>query len=227
MNLCDYCKEREGKYKMTSGKWCCESFYTKCPNIRNKISIRTKEGMNNNEVRKKISEANTGKPGYWLGKKRYKKTCEKVSKAQKERFKNPLERVSKLTKIGMKKSNASKKISIKLKEYYSDLVVKKNVSKRMKILWKDKRYREKMTNDNASNWKGGKYSYCHYKAKELFGKDKYEICGINENESLEKSNKRLSMHCRNGIYNILEEWNWITVCEFGCHQKIERIDNPR
>ncbi len=27
---------QEAKYKMTSGKWCCERFYTKCPEMRRK-----------------------------------------------------------------------------------------------------------------------------------------------------------------------------------------------
>ena len=36
IHLCDYGCGREAKFQMTSGKWCCEKHYTKCPSILNK-----------------------------------------------------------------------------------------------------------------------------------------------------------------------------------------------
>jgi len=33
MNICEYGCGREAVYKMSSGKWCCENYYSKCPAI--------------------------------------------------------------------------------------------------------------------------------------------------------------------------------------------------
>jgi len=38
MRICDYGCGQEAKYRMTNGKWCCSSFYSKCPEIRKKNS---------------------------------------------------------------------------------------------------------------------------------------------------------------------------------------------
>lgn len=34
MTLCEYGCGQEGRYKMTSGKWCCEKHYSKCANMK-------------------------------------------------------------------------------------------------------------------------------------------------------------------------------------------------
>ena len=36
MKKCDYGCGQEAKYRMTSGKWCCCDFYSKCPPLREK-----------------------------------------------------------------------------------------------------------------------------------------------------------------------------------------------
>lgn len=64
----------------------------------------------------------------------------------------------------------------------------------------------------------------HKYAWELFGKYHCEICGISNDEYKTKFNHRLSMHCRSKEYNDLSEDNWVTVCEFGCHQKLDALD---
>jgi len=38
MKICSYGCEREAKYKMISGKWCCESHYNKCPEVNKRRS---------------------------------------------------------------------------------------------------------------------------------------------------------------------------------------------
>lgn len=38
MIICDYGCGREGKCKQTTGKWCCNKFYTQCPELRRKNS---------------------------------------------------------------------------------------------------------------------------------------------------------------------------------------------
>jgi hypothetical protein len=63
----------------------------------------------------------------------------------------------------------------------------------------------------------------HMKARELFGKDHCEICGISNLEHIQKhkQNHRLSMHCYNRNYSDLISENWVAVCEFGCHQSLD------
>ena len=79
------------------------------------------------------------------------------------------------------------------------------------------------------NWKGGKYIYNHNKAFELYGTCNCELCGITLEEYKLKHPRsvRFSMHCRDGNYSNLEEDNWNTVCEYGCHQKMDRLDLRR
>ena len=36
IKLCDYGCGKEAKFKMTNGNWCCEDYYTKCPNLKKK-----------------------------------------------------------------------------------------------------------------------------------------------------------------------------------------------
>lgn len=54
MKLCDYGCGREAKYQMTSGKWCCEDFYSKCPAIRKKNSDGLK--LNNPSYSKEVNK---------------------------------------------------------------------------------------------------------------------------------------------------------------------------
>jgi len=39
MKMCDYGCGREAKYQMTSGKWCCEEKYQRCPAIIDKTTV--------------------------------------------------------------------------------------------------------------------------------------------------------------------------------------------
>lgn len=77
------------------------------------------------------------------------------------------------------------------------------------------------------NFKGESLNYLHSEAYTRFGKDRCEICGMtNEEHKLKhRGNRRFSMHCRDANnYTDLSSENWVTVCEFGCHQKMDRLD---
>ena len=75
---------------------------------------------------------------------------------------------------------------------------------------------------NNNNWKGGDYNWHHAQAKEMFGKDKCQLCGMTDAEHVERTGNRLSMHYHSNCYKELKSKYWYTVCEFGCHQKLER-----
>jgi len=89
-NLCDYGCGKIAKFQMTSGKWCCEEFYSKCPEIKRKNSIGFKN-RKNKKVREKPEFCDYGcgksakfqfKNGKWC--------CEeKQQRCQKLRFQKP------------------------------------------------------------------------------------------------------------------------------------------
>lgn len=85
--------------------------------------------------------------------------------------------------------------------------------------------KEALDKMSKSSFKGGNYIYWHTKAWKLFGKDHCEICGMTNKEYKSKNNRRLSMHCRDSNnYKDLSNDNWVTVCEYGCHQKMDKLD---
>jgi len=59
--LCDYGCGKEAKFLMTSGKWCCEDFYTKCSNNRKKNSCKNLGKLKTEKHKKNISRAKLGK----------------------------------------------------------------------------------------------------------------------------------------------------------------------
>lgn len=62
----------------------------------------------------------------------------------------------------------------------------------------------------------------HKKAKEKFGKNSCEICGISTEESKIQYGQYLAMHCLGGTsnYHVMEDSNWQTVCH-RCHSTME------
>ena len=88
------------------------------------------------------------KPSFWKGKKLSEEHCRKLSNAHKDIPNNWL---------GRKHSEESKlKMSQTRKKMFSENPeLKEKISNDVKKLWKDNIYREKMTGENASNWKGG------------------------------------------------------------------------
>jgi hypothetical protein len=76
------------------------------------------------------------------------------------------------------------------------------------------------SDQNSSNWKGGKSGYYHTKARKLFVKHNCELCNLSNEESIQNYNERLSMHCT-GVpkdYTLMSTENWMTVC-VECHHK--------
>lgn len=115
-----------------------------------------------------------------------------------------------------------------LKENLSIELQKVRVDK-SKEIWQRPEFIKKMTNENANAWEGGKYNWCHNKARDLYSTGVCFKCGITLEEYQIKmnNNHRLSMHCRNRNYNDFSEENWLELCEFGCHQYYEELDKNR
>lgn len=79
MNLCNYCGN-EAKYKLKSGKWCCQDTYQKCPELRRK----NVEGLKrkHKEVKDSGKVWNTrGKNGQMWNKGLTKETSPSILKA--------------------------------------------------------------------------------------------------------------------------------------------------
>lgn len=84
MPKCDYCKIREGKYKFKNGKWCCEKYSSRCPELKKKIIENVSKNRQRRYLIRKI-ENNDGiilceyckQPAYYQFKNR-KYCCEDV-----------------------------------------------------------------------------------------------------------------------------------------------------
>lgn len=144
------------------------------------------------------------------------------------RINNPSKRIDVRKKIS--KANKGRKLS---KEF------KRKCSERMKgkeSFFKYKKHSEetkckmsefkkgKYMGPNSPNWRGGCNLYWHSKAWDLFSQDKCEVCGMTNEEHLERKGVRLSMHCDGKRYKNLERIFWTTTCEYGCHQKLDALN---
>ncbi len=81
--VCEYGCGREAKHQFRNKKWCCESHHSKCPKIKRKTLHKIpwnkgKVGIYKKETIEKMKYSMKGRPGYWTGKKRDKKTIEKI-----------------------------------------------------------------------------------------------------------------------------------------------------
>jgi hypothetical protein len=118
-HICDYGCGREAKYKMTSGKWCCEIFYSMCPAIKNKTKncgskngAYGKPGWNigltkdTDERVKRISSSN-------IGKKNSKEHNIKIGTSQKGKIVKP-ESIKKLSLAltGRPSKNKGKRLNL-------------------------------------------------------------------------------------------------------------------
>jgi len=77
------------------------------------------------------------------------------------------------------------------------------------------------TKELHPNWNGGSYTYFHQKAKELFGEDVCQKCGLKLEDK--ESDQVFDMHCW-GDWKNLKEDNWGCVCR-SCHKKIHKKIN--
>ncbi len=71
-------------------------------------------------------------------------------------------------------------------------------------------------------WKGGSSIYWHNEAWKLFGKDKCERCGINNDYYIQLYKRRLDMHntLNPKDYSVMESEAWLCVCA-KCHKRLE------
>ena len=98
--FCEYGCGREATYQMSSGKWCCEDFYTKCPSNRVKYG---RSGKDNHNFNKRPSEESIQKTrAANLGSHRSEETREKL-RLQKLGPKNPNYKSGKFPEKALKK----------------------------------------------------------------------------------------------------------------------------
>jgi very-short-patch-repair endonuclease len=92
MKMCDYGCGKEAKFQMTSGKWCCEDFYSKCPNIKNKNSSSVTKALSDPKVRKKLRECKLGDKNHFFGKHHDEESLKKMRIPRNEEFKKKMKR---------------------------------------------------------------------------------------------------------------------------------------
>jgi hypothetical protein len=132
--------------------------------------------------------------------------------------------------IGNRNPMKNPKVRAKHKRSVSSLEVRQRMSRsRMgRVVREETRkiIRDKQKAEKCKLWKGGCSSWWHREAAKLFFHNHCELCGLSneEHKQLHPRNARLSMHCRDNDPTNLSEENWVTVCEFGCHQRLDNID---
>ena len=97
MPLCDYGCGQEAKYQFKNGKWCCSSYFAKCPEVIRKNSQSNKNTwqdpnsvFNTEEYREKVRQSNMGKSPWNKGKtKEDDNRILKQSNSLKDTWKDP------------------------------------------------------------------------------------------------------------------------------------------
>ncbi len=108
MNIkCDYGCNQLANYQMTSGKWCCEKIYNKCPEVRRKNSEKNKIRM--------TGVCGKNHPHYGF---KDSENTKKIKSIQKLGNKNPMKRqeVSKKNSLSNIGKTMSEKTKIKMSE---------------------------------------------------------------------------------------------------------------
>jgi len=110
----------------------------------------------------------------------------------------------------------------------SEIMKKDNPAKRPEVRAKISatmtgKKRPELAGRNHYGWVGGDRNYWHEKARELFGKDKCEHCGMTNEDHVKHYKNGLHMH--NALdpkdYRVMEESAWETVC-VSCHTIVEK-----
>jgi hypothetical protein len=196
-NLCKYGCGQEGIKQYNDGSWCCSNHYNQCPVLR-----------------KKNSESQKGRI-------KLPETIERQRKTLSEGYKSGRIKLNKgIFKPGDEAWNKGIRMGPLLEE------TKRKMSNTLKGHIITKETKDKIGKANYIGDKGIDIGHNHVKVWNLFGKDHCEICGISLKDYQIKHPRgsRFSMHCRDKNYNNFDEDNWITVCEFGCHQKLDKLD---
>jgi very-short-patch-repair endonuclease len=145
LKFCDYGCNRPAIHQMSSGKWCCEKFYSKCPEVKRKNSEKNKNrmtgifGINHPHYGKKDTEKSKHlKSISKLGNKNPMKNIE-VSR------KNSLSNKGKLVSIETKYKMSLKKIGNKNPFYRKthSKESKEKIRKKVKSLYKDENFLKK------------------------------------------------------------------------------------
>lgn len=62
------------------------------------------------------------------------------------------------------------------------------------------------------------------KARKLFGENSCFLCGKTLEEHIQDTGKGFVMYCRTENHNLMEAWNWKTLCK-KCLPIVEKIEN--
>ena len=208
MSICDYGCGNEALYKMTSGKLCCSSHYSKCP-----------------ENRRKNSEANSGEKNHMYGKKRpeFSKMISGKNHPMygKRGVLSPFYGRKRPDIAGDK--HFTKRVEVRDKISKSMTGKKKTESHKRNLMGP----RPSISMEKHPNWRGGKSfeEYCSvFSDKEwriyIYERDGYSCrrCGITKNLSLKIFAQNLSIHHIDYNKKNCDPSNCITVCN-GCNTK--------
>jgi len=133
MKLCEYGCGKKAKKQFKNGKWCCDRFVAKCP-----------------EVREKMSLAHIGKPSNATGKKRSIKTIELIKLNRKNQI-PPMFGKKQSIETKLKIGKANKLTLTKIKERYPFLLKVEELSedpKTRKIKGRCKNHQCKNSKEN-------------------------------------------------------------------------------
>lgn len=83
-------------------------------------------------------------------------------------------------------------------------------------------YNKHFFGDKNGMWNGGNINWFHARARELFSKNKCELCNMSDKDHKKEFKMSLHMHCKSGNWEILEEQNWKCIC-IKCHRKIHKL----
>jgi hypothetical protein len=158
--LCDYGCGKEAKYQMTSGKWCCEDFYSKCSHMKRKNSSGVKNTfLRNPEIKKKLSECKLGNKNYFYGKHHNEESLKKMRTPRlNEEFKEKMRKPkSEKTRRSFIEAQNREDVKRKIFESNNKPEVKIKRSKSAKESNNRPDVKEKIRLSTKNNWKNLKY----------------------------------------------------------------------
>jgi len=155
--LCDYGCGQPARHQMTSGKWCCENFYSKCPELRKRNSaknIRKKswsKGLTK-ETDTRIRIMSERLKGKTKGRKRPEHSKMMTGRKRPEQSEfmkknNPMFNLESRLKVILATSNSDykKKMSENIiNNYKENPEIKVKISKTSKKMWTDPEFRKKI-----------------------------------------------------------------------------------
>jgi len=252
MKLCNYCKEREGKYIQTSGKFCCEPHYNSCPAVLSKIKQKNKKKKPTKIIRPKPDVCDYCKenPPIFYFKTTNKWCCEKNARTclKKKRLKERKRPKPNFCEYGcgeqpnfyIKTSNkwcCSKNVrqcpeqrrlnSIRTTIAMNKTEVRQKNSEAQKRLWNDPNssYNSKTRSKKISESLTGKTYNTGRKLVEDFQKDFPLFCKVEEIRNHPKT-QEIQVHCKNHLCkNSKEKDGWFTPNRSQLYDRIWALEN--